>query len=118
MISVSEKSHDNVLGFKVTDSITAKDLDEFEPVAEKVFNRYDKVNWLCELDTLKYDSLKTFYRDMKWATTHLEESGRMAVVGHGKLLELLVKTDSIVCGEKWFDVADIDKAWAYVNGKD
>ena len=40
----------------------------------------------------------------------------MAVVGDKKWEELLIKADSLVFGEKYYDISQLDDAWEYVEG--
>jgi len=40
----------------------------------------------------------------------------MAIVGDKKWQEMLVKADSLVFGEKYFDIAQLEEAWQYIEG--
>ena len=117
MIKLHSRSHDNVLGFEVSGKINFEDLKHIELLIEEKINKYDKINWMLILNEglPSYTSLRAFYEDSMWMFKHLKHFDKMAVVGNSTFAKILFNIDGFFFGEKYFDITDIEKAWAYVE---
>ncbi len=60
--------------------------------------------------------MRTRYEEMMWASKNIKHFDRVAIVGNRKWEELLIKVDSLVFGEKYFDITKLNKAWEYIEG--
>lgn len=118
MFKVLERSHDNIIGVEVGGDITLDDIKLGEAAFEELIEKYGKVSWLCIWTNTHYTTMRAFYEDAMWMLKHLKNFDRMAVVSDKWWKKLLIKTDGMVFGEKYFDVEDLEKAWAYVEGED
>lgn len=118
MLKILERSKGNVIGFENGPVVTMEEQLAAEKAAEALIAEHGKINWLYVWNTSKYENLRTMYEDMMWLLKHLKNFDRMAVVGDSTLKKILVKADGMIFGEKYFDIADIEKAWEYVEGKD
>ncbi len=116
MIKILEKSKGNVLGFYVTGEISPEDIESVEVVADKAIAEHGKINWLMRMETTRYTSLRAMYEDMMWLLKNLKHFDKMAIVSDKKWEELLIKTDGLVFGEKYFDVSQLEEAWKYIEG--
>lgn len=115
----------NTLAFEVIDGFTETD----EQLARKFFNEklgkgYDKVNVLIKFD--EYKVLKTefeaFFEDLAFVIKKFDNLGRLAYVGHSKLMEAFVPIDNMFFKnkdkgreERYFDISEIEKAYQFVN---
>lgn len=66
-----------------------------------------------------------FVEDARYAFKQLKEMGRIAVVGKSEIQKFLVKLDNLIIGnpkeglvQEYFDMADLDAAWAFVRGRE
>lgn len=117
MVKILERSKDNVLGVEATGEVSLEDLKKVEVVFDEAIKKYDKINWLYIIGTMKYTNLRAMYEDMSWLMKNLKHFDRMAVVGDKKWEELMIKTDGFFFGEKYFDITQLEEAWKYVEGK-
>ena len=115
MWKLLERSKGNVFGFEVGGKITEDEVKEAAVMMEAAIKEYGKVSWLVVWKTTHYASLKAMYEDTSWLLEHVKDFERMAIVGDKKWEEMLVKADSLVFGEKYFDISQLEDAWKYVE---
>ena len=117
MFKILERGHDDVAGLELGGDITLEDIKDVEAVFEKLFDKYDKISWVCIWTNTHYTTMRAFYEDAMWMLKHLKRFDRMAVVSDKWWKKLLINADGLIFGEKYFDIADLEKAWDYVEGK-
>ncbi len=125
MFQVLEESEGNVLGVEISGEYTKEDVEELKKIFEgKIAEGHDRVNILFKIDNLNLGKIhvNAFIDDSMYALKHLDQLRHIAVVGDSKLEKVLVELDNKLFGkkkqeliEKYFDVADIDKAWEFVR---
>ena len=125
MFKILEGSEENVLGIEIVGGYMKEDIEELIKICDaKLAEGYDQINFLMKIDALdfKKSEFGAFYEDCKYALTHMKNLRHIAVVGHSKVEKLLVELDNKLFGsarkeliEKYFDVADMDKAWDFVR---
>lgn len=117
MVSILEQSHDNFIAVEVHGVVTKEELLGLAKPFEEAIEKYGTVHWMCVWNSFEYGSVGAFYEDMKWVFKHIRKFGRMAIVGNAWWKKLLVEADSLIFGEKYFDISRKDEAWKYVEGK-
>lgn len=125
MFKVLEGSEGNVLGIEISSEYTKEDVEAFRKAfEEKIAEGHDRVNVLAKIDRLNLGKIhvNAFIEDSMYALKHLDQLRHIAIVGDSKLEKVLVELDNKLFGkkkrelvEKYFDVADIDRAWEFVN---
>lgn len=117
----------NTLAFEVIDGFNETD----EQIARKLFNAklaegYGQVNVLIKFDEYKVvkTEFKAFFEDLAFVIKKFDKLGRLAYVGHSKLMEVLVPVDNMFFKnktkgreERYFDVSELNKAYQFVNKK-
>lgn len=126
MFSVLDGSSGNVLGVEITGGYTKEDVEAFKSAFEKVLaGGADRVNLLVKMDQMRLteSELGAFVQDARYALHFLKRMRHVAIVGHGKTQAFLVKVDNMLLGkpedeliERFFEAADMDKAWEFVRG--
>ena len=115
----------NTLAFEVIGQFTETD----ERLAQKLFKEklasgFDKVNVLVKFDEMKISAKETkvFFEDSIFLIKQLNHLGNMAIVGHSKVVKALVPTDNFFferlqkgSKEQYFDVSQLDEAFAFVT---
>lgn len=115
----------NVLAIEVIDSFTETD----EKICQKFFNEklekgFNQVNVLVKLDEMKISHIQTkaFMEDVIWALRNYKNIGHIAIVAHSNILKALVPIDNLFFQrakegrmERYFDVSQLDEAFAFVN---
>lgn len=125
MFQVLKQSKGSVLGVEISGEYTKADVEEFKKAFEgKIAEGHDRVNVLVKIDKLNLGKIhvNAFVEDSMYALKHLKQLRHIAVVGDSKLEKALIKLDNKLFGkkkkeliEKYFDVAEIDKAWEFVR---
>lgn len=125
MFQVLDGSQGDVLGIEISQGYTKEDINEFKKAFEDTLAQSDgKVNLLCKIDGLKIgqSEFMAFVEDARYALKYINELRHIAVVGDSKIEAALVKADNWIFGskekqriEKYFNVGDIDQAWAFVR---
>ncbi len=125
MFQILDGSEGNVVGVEISGEYTKKDVEELEKIFEgKVAEGHERLNLLFKIDNLNLGKIhvSAFIEDSKYALKHMDQMRHLAVVGDSKLEKVLVELDNKLFGkkkeeliEKYFNVADIDKAWEFVR---
>lgn len=115
MITILERSKGNVFGLEASGEISELDIYEVTKPMDEAVKKYGKINWLLIMKTSKCTSLRAVYEDIMWLLKNLKHFNRMAIVGDKKWEEILIKADSLIFGEKYFDISQLEDAWAYVE---
>lgn len=125
MYKILEGSEGNVLGVEVVGGYLKKDVEELKKICDdKIAEGHGRLNFLIKIDQLDFgkSELGAFYEDAKYALSHIKNLRHIAVVGNSKLEKALIVMDNKLLGkakkeliEKYFDVADMEKAWDFVR---
>lgn len=125
MFQILDGSEGNVMGVEISGEYTKKDVEELEKIFEgKVAEGHERLNLLFKIDNLNLGKIhvSAFIEDSKYALKHMDQMRHLAIVGDSKLEKVLVELDNKLFGkkkeeliEKYFNVADIDKAWEFVR---
>lgn len=125
MFQILDGSEGNVMGVEISGEYTKKDVEELEKIFEgKVAEGHERLNLLFKIDNLNLGKIhvSAFIEDSKYALKHMDQMRHLAVVGDSKLEKVLVELDNKLFGkkkeeliEKYFNVADIDKAWEFIR---
>jgi len=125
MFKILEGSEGNVLGVEVVGGYMKEDIEELKKICDdKIAEGHGKLNFLIKIDQLEFGKSEfgAFYEDAKYAISHMKNLRHIAVVGQSKLEKILIELDNMLLGsvrkeliEKYFDVADMDKAWEFVR---
>jgi len=125
MFKVLDGSAGDVLGVEISQEYTKADVEEFKQAFEAALAEAGgKVNILVKMDQLPWSKVKldAFVEDSRYALKFKNTMRHLAIVGDSKILEPLVRLDNLILGkpeegliEKYFDVNDLDQAWAFVK---
>jgi len=126
MLKTLEGASGNAIAIEIIDGYMPEDEIAIEKLfEEKIAAGHTKVNILIKIDKLvfSHSSWKAMWDDGLYAMKHLKNCGRIAMVGHSKVEEFLIKADNVFfkklaggdSGEKYFDITDFDKALGWVN---
>ena len=125
MFKVLEGSGGAVLAVEISGAYTVADVAQFEKAAEaQLAQGQERLNILVKIDRMELLKMepRAFLKDAKYALQHIKQMRHLAIVGDSKLEEVLIKLDNLVFGnekkelvEKYFNVADLAQAWAFVR---
>ncbi len=119
------KTYDNnILAFEIIDGFTETDMKLAHKWFEQKLETAEQVNILVKCDEFKMSetSVKAFFEDTLYALRHYKQMGNVAIVAHSKVLKALVPIDNMFFQraskgrqERYFDVSQIDEAFAFIE---
>jgi hypothetical protein len=116
MIEQLPQSSDKVLGFKMSGKLHDADYKTFVPLVDDAIAKHGKVRILAQFHDFHGWDMDALWDDIKFSTSHCTKIERVALVGEKKWEKWM----STVCKPftmakiKYFDVADIEAAKAWV----
>jgi len=119
MIRKLEDSSCNIIGFTLSGKLHDEDYNVFGSEIEAVVAREGKARLLAHFHDFRGWDLHAAWDDMKMAVKYYSTLERIAFVGERKFEDWMAKlckpfTKAEV---KYFDAADMDKAWAWLREK-
>jgi hypothetical protein len=116
MIEQLPQSSEKVLGFKMSGKLHDEDYKKFVPLVDDAIAKHGKARILAQFNDFHGWDMDALWDDIKFSTTHCTKIERVALVGEKKWEKWM----STVCKPftmakiKYFDVADIEAAKAWV----
>jgi hypothetical protein len=107
---------DKVLGFRLSGKLHDEDYKTFVPTIDEAA-KAGKVRLLAQFHDFKGWDAKALWDDIKFATTHCTKFDKIALVGEKtweKWMALVCKPFTMA-KLRYFDAADIDQAWAWLQ---
>ncbi len=117
MIEQLPASSGKILGFKLSGKLHDADYKTFVPLIDSAAAKEGKVRLLAQFHDFHGWDMHALWDDIKFATTHCTKIERIAMVGD-KTWE---KWMAVVCKPftmakvRYFDVSQLDAAWAWLN---
>jgi len=120
MIQKLPESTESVLGFKITGKVTLEEEKEWIARFEESIARHGRISALIVLGEEAGWGLKAGLEDIKWCMTHMKNLNKIAIVTDSKIWKWLISVDAQFAklahiGEKHFEPARIEEAWAWVK---
>ena len=91
----------NVLEIRVTDKLTERDYARIDPVLSAMIREHGKIRLLFDLFERSSLDIAALWEDVKFEVRHVGHVERLAVVGEGRLQELVTRAFN------WFTKAEI-----------
>ncbi|HVM49641.1 MAG TPA: STAS/SEC14 domain-containing protein [Candidatus Acidoferrum sp.] len=120
MIEQLSRSGGRVLGFRMSGKLHDEDYQQFLPLVETAMQANGKVRLLALFQDFHGWDLHAVWDDTKFAARHRSDVERIALVGE-KAWE---KWMALVCKPftkaeiRYFDAADVESAWKWLEGTD
>ncbi|MEO8350095.1 MAG: STAS/SEC14 domain-containing protein [Chthoniobacteraceae bacterium] len=116
MVTPLPQSTERVLGFKLSGKLHDEDYQHFVPALEAAIQKHGKVRMLAHFEDFHGWDLHALWDDTKFSTKHCTDIEKLALVGDKsweKWMAVVCKPFTMAKVE-YFDVADIDRAWAWL----
>ena len=107
----------SAIGFKLSGKLHDADYKTFVPLVDAAIAEQGKVRLLAWFHDFHGWDLHALWDDTKFATTHCTKVERIALVGEKKWEEWMAKVCKpfTMAQIKYFDAADIDAAWKWLE---
>lgn len=110
-------SSGNVVGYKAIGTITASDYLTLEPEVKALVEKEGNIRMLIDLSEFKWEKMEAWLQDLKFGSEFRHEIQKMAIVGDKtweKWITHLARP-FYARNAKFFHIADINKAWAWLR---
>jgi hypothetical protein len=117
MIKEIEKGNGRILGFTMSGKLHDEDYKVFVPTVEAAIKAHGKVRLLAHFHDFHGWDLHALWDDTKFATQHCADVERIALVGEKsweKWMAAVCKPFTLA-KIRYFDAADIDAAWRWLE---
>jgi hypothetical protein len=117
MIEQLPRSSGKVLGFKLSGKLHDADYKTFVPLIDEAAKKAGTVRVLAQFHDFQGWDMAALWDDIKFSTTHCTTIERIALVGEKsweKWMAAVCKPFTMA-KVQYFDAADIDKAWAWLE---
>ena len=117
MIDQLSSDNDRILGFQLSGKLHDEDYKTFVPIVEEAVDAHGKVRLLTHFHDFHGWDMHALWDDIRFATKHCNDIERIAMVGEKTWEAWMAK----ICKPfslariQYFDVADIDAAWAWLR---
>jgi len=117
MIEQLTSPSEKVLGFKMSGKLHDADYKTFVPLIDEAAAKQGKVRMLAQFHDFHGWDLHALWDDIKFSTTHCTKIERVALVGEKTWEAWMAKVCKpfTMAKIKYFDAAEIDKAWAWLK---
>ena len=108
----------NVLGVRVSGTITGDDYERFRPVLDERVREFGTVRLLIHMDDFHgWGDLDALWEDAKLDAAHYADVERLAMVGEERWQDWVTRlTDLFAPGDvRYFDEDDLAASWAWIR---
>ncbi len=116
MLRLLDRSSPNVLGIKASGKLTHVDYQQLVPKLEELIGGHGKIRIVFELQGCQGWEMGAAWDDLRFGLQHFGDVERCAVVGEKKWQEWLTKLSKPFFHVRYFDKAELEKAWQWVLG--
>jgi SpoIIAA-like len=115
MIEQIARSHDNVLGFRVSGDVTRDDYDILDPAVRAAVDASGSAHLLLDLTDFHWERAEAWGRDLRFGKELGSSLQRMAIVGNRSWEKLLARLAAPFYAQdaRYFD--DPEEAWAWLE---
>ncbi|MGB0970775.1 MAG: STAS/SEC14 domain-containing protein [Mycobacterium sp.] len=115
MIEGMPRSHDNVLGFRVSGDVTRADYDILEPAVQTVVESSGSVRLLLDMSALHGEKAEAWGADLRFDKKYHRSIERMALVGLEGWKKWLTRLTEPFYARQVQYFTDVDQAWAWLD---
>ncbi|MEQ8250119.1 MAG: STAS/SEC14 domain-containing protein [Gammaproteobacteria bacterium] len=93
------------------------DYEQFVPLAERNIAEHGHINLLIDITHFRGWSPPALWEDLKFDRKHYDDVARLALVGEGRVDELMARISRLFTGGevRYFDAGEIDAARTWVS---
>jgi hypothetical protein len=115
VIETLPRSHDNVLGFRVSGDVTREDYEILEPAVRALVDASGSVRLLLDLTDLRWEKVDAWGADLRFGKQFRQSIERLAVVGQHRWEEWLTRLAEPFYAQHAQYFADVGQAWDWLE---
>ncbi len=117
MYRTSTTTHDNILGYHLSGTVTEAEVKEMQREMEALIQEKGKVRILIEIRDLSVPEPQAVWQDLKFTPQYVKDLERFALVGDARWQEWAPRlADVLTQGEaRYFDNSQLEEAWDWIQ---
>lgn len=115
MIEKMSRSHDNVLGFRVSGDVTRDDYAVLDPEVRSAVDAAGSARVLLDLTDFHWEKIEAWGADLRFGREYHKSIDRMALVGHHQWEKWLAKVAEPFYAQQARYFPDVEQAWAWLE---
>jgi hypothetical protein len=118
MIQKLDQSSGNVLGYKISGTVSKSDYQELVPAVESLVQQEGSIRLLLDLTDLKGEKVSAWGADLKFGRDYRKKIDKLAVVGDSKLEKWIAKLSEPFFAKEsnFFHSENSEDAWTWLRG--
>ena len=118
MIEVMNPSSGTVFAMKISGKLLHQDYEQFVPRLEKLIEEHGSIRCFIEMTEFHGIELRALWDEIKFDVRHAHQIARCAVVGDRAWEAWMTKLSRPIFSRaeiRFYDIAERDKAWVWIN---
>jgi hypothetical protein len=115
VIEKMSRSHDNVVGFRVSGDVTRADYDTLEPEVQTIVDASGSVRVLLDMTDFRWEKVEAWGADLRFGKKYHRSIERMALVGHHQWEKWLARLAEPFYAQQARYFADVNQAWDWLD---
>lgn len=115
MIEKMTRSHDNLLGFRVSGDVDRVDYDTLVPAVSEIVDDSGSVRLLLDLTDFHWEKVGAWAADLRFGNQYHNSIERMALVGHHAWEKWLTRLSAPFYAREAKYFEDVDQAWDWLD---
>lgn len=115
MIEKMSRSHDSVLGFRVSGDVAREDYETLEPAVQNIVDESGSVRLLLDLTDFHWEKVEAWGADLRFGKKYHRSIERIALVGQHDWEKWLARLAEPFYAHEAKYFADVDQAWKWLN---
>jgi universal stress protein A len=118
MIEVLDQSTGNVFAMRLSGKLLHRDYQQFVPMLENRIKEYGSVRCFIEMTEFQGIELRALWDEIKIGVQHARQIERCAVVGDRAWERWMTNLSRAIFSHaetRFYDIAERDKAWDWIN---
>ncbi len=115
MIEKMSRSHDNVLGFRVSGDVAREDYEILEPAVQAIVDQSGSVRLLLDMTDFRWEKVEAWGADLRFGQKYHRSIERLALVGHHKWEKWLARLAEPFYAEQAQYFPDVEQGWDWLD---
>jgi hypothetical protein len=117
MLKILQQKEGNLIATKATEKLTEVDYNKLLPLLNNKVQQYQKIRWYFEMEDFDGWELKAFWEEIKFDAKHLNDFGKVAMVGDKKWEEWMTDLMKPFTSAKvkFFDTSEKEEAKRWIK---
>jgi hypothetical protein len=115
MLETMDKGSGNVVGYKISGTMTKEDYATLDPAVDAVIDEYGSINLLLDLTEFRWEKVNAWSTDLAFGKKYKDKIEKMALVGNKKWEKAMATAAQPFYAKAIQYFETDDDAWDWLN---